>query len=55
MYDINGTVLAMNDPLYFFASEISGTAVDVRMPDINGDPATMKSFSILRGFRKYSV
>jgi len=51
----NGAVLAMNYPLYFFASEIAGTAVDVRMPDIDGDPATMKSFSIPRGFRKYSV
>jgi len=32
-------VLATNYPLYFFASEIAGDAVDVRMPDIDGDPA----------------
>lgn len=32
-------VLATNYPLYFFASEIAGDVVDVRMPDIDGDPA----------------
>ena len=32
-------VLATNYPLYFFASEIAGDAVDIRMPDIDGDPA----------------
>ncbi len=32
-------VLVTNYPLYFFASEIAGDAVDVRMPDIDGDPA----------------
>lgn len=32
-------VLASNYPLYFFASEIAGDAVEVRMPDIDGDPA----------------
>ena len=32
-------VLTSNYPLYFFASEIAGDAVDIRMPDIDGDPA----------------
>ena len=32
-------VLTTNYPLYFFASEIAGDAVDIRMPDIDGDPA----------------
>ena len=32
-------VLVTNFPLYFFASEIAGDAVDVHLPDINGDPA----------------
>lgn len=34
-------VLATNYPLYFFTSEIAGDAVDVRMPDIDGDPAVI--------------
>ena len=32
-------VLASNYPLYFFASEIAGDAADIRMPEIEGDPA----------------
>lgn len=32
-------VLATNYPLYFFASQIAGDAMDIRMPDIEGDPA----------------
>ena len=32
-------VLVTNFPLYFFASEIAGDAVGVRMPNIDGDPA----------------
>lgn len=32
-------VLVTNYPLYFFASEIGGDVVDVRMPEITGDPA----------------
>ena len=32
-------VYASNYPLYFFAREIADDAVDVRMPDIDGDPA----------------
>lgn len=32
-------VLTSNYPLYFFASQIAGDAVDIRMPDIDGDPA----------------
>jgi zinc transport system substrate-binding protein len=32
-------VLASNYPLYFFASKIAGDAVEVRMPQIDGDPA----------------
>ena len=29
-------VLTSNYPLYFFASEIAGDAVDVQMPDVDG-------------------
>jgi len=36
---IRPVVLATNYPLYFFASEIAGDAVDIRMPEIEGDPA----------------
>ena len=32
-------VLVTNYPLYFFTSEIAGDAVEVIMPDIDGDPA----------------
>ena len=32
-------VYASNYPLYFFASEIAGDAVEVRLPEIKGDPA----------------
>lgn len=32
-------VFASNYPLYYFAGEIAGSAVDVRLPDISGDPA----------------
>ncbi len=32
-------VIAANYPLFFFAGEIADDAVDVRMPDIEGDPA----------------
>ncbi len=32
-------VLTSNYPLYYFTSEIAGEVVDVRMPDIDGDPA----------------
>jgi len=32
-------VLTSNYPLYYFANEIAGDAVDVQMPDIDGDPA----------------
>ena len=32
-------VIASNYPLYFFAHEIAGGAVDVRFPEIEGDPA----------------
>ena len=33
-------VIASNYPLYFFAQQVAGDAVDVRFPDIVGDPAT---------------
>ena len=33
-------VIATNYPLYFFAQQVAGDAVDVRFPDIVGDPAT---------------
>ena len=36
---IRPVVLASNYPLYFFASRIAGDAVEVRMPEIDGDPA----------------
>jgi zinc transport system substrate-binding protein len=32
-------VVTSNYPLYFFASEIAGDAVDVQFPEIDGDPA----------------
>lgn len=32
-------VLASSYPLYFFASQIAGDAVEIRMPDMDGDPA----------------
>jgi zinc transport system substrate-binding protein len=32
-------VLTTNYPLYFFASEIAGDAVDIRIPEFDGDPA----------------
>jgi len=32
-------VLASNYPLYFFASQIAGDAVEIRMPEMDGDPA----------------
>jgi len=32
-------VMTSNYPLYYFTSEIAGDVVDVRMPDIDGDPA----------------
>lgn len=32
-------VLTSNYPLYYFASEIGGDAVDVQMPEMEGDPA----------------
>ena len=32
-------VIASNYPLYFFASELSGGTADLRLPDIEGDPA----------------
>ena len=36
---ITPLVLASNYPLYFFTSRIAGDAVEVRMPEIDGDPA----------------
>ncbi len=33
-------VIATNYPLYFFAQQVAGDAVDVQFPDIVGDPAT---------------
>jgi zinc transport system substrate-binding protein len=33
-------VIATNYPLYFFAQQVAGDAVDVRFPDIEGDPAS---------------
>jgi len=33
-------VIASNYPLFFFAQQVAGDAVDVRFPDIAGDPAT---------------
>jgi zinc transport system substrate-binding protein len=33
-------VIASNYPLYFFTQQVAGTAVDVRIPDIEGDPAS---------------
>ena len=32
-------VLVSNYPLYFFASQIAGDAVEITMPDMDGDPA----------------
>ena len=32
-------VYASNYPLYFFATEIAGGEVDVRLPEMTGDPA----------------
>ena len=32
-------VLTTNYPLYFFASEIAGDTVDIRIPEFDGDPA----------------
>ena len=32
-------VLTSNYPLYYFASEVGGDAVDVQMPEMDGDPA----------------
>ena len=32
-------VIASNYPLYFFTRKIAGDAIDVRFPEIEGDPA----------------
>ena len=32
-------VITFDYPLFFFTSQIAGAALDVRMPDIEGDPA----------------
>ena len=37
--DDRPVIFASNYPLYFFAREIAGDAMDVRMPEIQGDPA----------------
>ena len=37
--DDRPVVYASNYPLYFFANEIAGDVVDVRLPEMEGDPA----------------